>query len=127
MYTIKAGTSISKNANGDITVDLGQVLRNLSGVEQDGEKKSLLQQILEPKEVEDSERDAQKALRIARRIARGDNVTPQEKAFLMRIDPKLAQMAELAKQQGERVQHALENASSNSTRRILESRLLCCI
>ncbi|MCI9532699.1 MAG: hypothetical protein HFH38_13405 [Lachnospiraceae bacterium] len=119
MYTIKAGTSISKNANGDITVDLGQVLRNLSGVEQDGEKKSLLQQILEPKEVEDSERDAQKALRIARRIARGDNVTPQEKAFLMRIDPKLAQMAELAKQQGERVQHALENASSKEEQQVI--------
>ena len=46
MFTIKAGTSTSKTANGDIIVDMGQVLRNLSGVEQDKEKKSLMQQIL---------------------------------------------------------------------------------
>ncbi len=39
MFTIKAGTSPAKTANGDIIVDMGQVLRNLSGVEQDKEKK----------------------------------------------------------------------------------------
>ena len=109
MFTIKAGTS---TANGDIIVDMGQVLRNLSGVEQDKEKKSLMQQILEPKEVDDSSRDTKKALQIAKKIARGESVTSQEKAFLMRVDPKLAQMAELAKQQGDRVKHALESASS---------------
>ena len=112
MFTIKAGTSTSKTANGDIIVDMGQVLRNLSGVEQDKEKKSLMQQILEPKEVDDSSRDTKKALQIAKKIARGESVTSQEKAFLMRVDPKLAQMAELAKQQGDRVKHALESASS---------------
>ncbi len=112
MFTIKAGTSPAKMANGDIIVDMGQVLRNLSGVEQDKEKKSLMQQILEPKEVDDSSRDTKKALQIARKIARGEPVTPQEKDFLMRVDPKLAQMAQLAKQQGDRVKHALESASS---------------
>ena len=112
MFIIKAGTSPAKMANGDIIVDMGQVLRNLSGVEQDKEKKSLMQQILDPKEVDDSSRDTKKALQIARKIARGEPVTPQEKAFLMRVDPKLAQMAELAKQQGDRVKHALESASS---------------
>ena len=112
MFTIKAGTSPAKTANGDIIVDMGQVLRNLSGVEQDKEKKSLMQQILEPKEVDDSSRDTKKAFQIARKIARGEPVTPQEKDFLMRVDPKLAQMAQLAKQQGDRVKHALESASS---------------
>ncbi len=112
MYTVKAGTGVSRSANGELTVDMGQILRNMTGVEQDQEKKSLIQQLIEPKEVDDSERDAKKAMQIARRIARGENVTPQEKAFLMRIDPRLAQMAELARQQGERVQHALENAQS---------------
>ena len=112
MFIIKAGTSPAKMANGDIIVDMGQVLRNLSGVEQDKEKKSLMQQILDPKEVDDSSRDTKKALQIARKIARGEPVTPQEKDFLMRVDPKLAQMAQLAKQQGDRVKHALESASS---------------
>ena len=112
MYTIKAGTSTSKTANGDIVVDMGQILRNLSGVEQEKEKKSLIQQIMEPKEVDDTEKDVKKAVQIARKIARGESVTPQEKEFLMRVDPKLAQMAELARQQGERVKHALKNASS---------------
>lgn len=94
------------------TVDLSQVIRNLTGIEQDAEKKSLIQQILEPKEVEDSQRDARKALEIARRIARGGAVSPAEKNFLMRVDPRLAQMAELARQEGQRIKHALEQAST---------------
>lgn len=97
---------------GNVTVDVGQVIRNVTGVETDEEKKSFLQKILEPEAVEDSEKDARKAQKIARKIARGETVTPQEKAFLMKFDPKLAQMAELAHQQGERVKHALQNASS---------------
>ena len=97
---------------GKVTVDLGQVIRNVTGVETDEEKKSFLQKILEPEAVDDSEKDARKAQKIARKIARGENVTPQEKAFLMKFDPKLAQMAELAYQQGERVKHALQNASN---------------
>lgn len=97
---------------GKVTVDLGQVIRNVTGVETDEEKKSFLQKILEPEAVDDSEKDARKAQKIARKIARGENVTPQEKAFLMKFDPKLAQMAELAHQQGERVKHALQNASN---------------
>ncbi len=97
---------------GNVTVDVGQVIRNVTGVETDEEKKSFLQKILEPEAVDDSEKDARKAQKIARKIARGETVTPQEKAFLMKFDPKLAQMAELAHQQGERVKHALQNASS---------------
>lgn len=97
---------------GKVTVDVGQVIRNVTGVETDEEKKSLLQKILEPETVDDGEREAKKAQKIARKIARGETVTPQEKAFLMKFDPKLAQMAELARQQGERVKHALQNASS---------------
>lgn len=97
---------------GKVTVDVGQVIRNVTGVETDEEKKSLLQKILEPETVDDGERDAKKAQKIARKIARGETVTPQEKAFLIKFDPKLAQMAELAHQQGERVKHALQNASS---------------
>ncbi len=97
---------------GKVTVDVGQVIRNVTGVETDEEKKSLLQKILEPETVDGGERDAKKAQKIARKIARGEAVTPQEKAFLIKFDPKLAQMAELAHQQGERVKHALQNASS---------------
>lgn len=97
---------------GNLTVDVGQVIRNVTGVETDEDKKSFLQKILEPDTVDDSERDAKKAQKIARKIARGESVTPQEKAFLMKYDPKLAQMAELAHEQGERVKHALQNASS---------------
>lgn len=101
-------------AVGNVTVDVGQVIRNLTGVETDEDKKSFLQKILEPEEIDDSARDAKKAEKIARKIARGESVTPQEKAFLMKTDPKLAQMAELARQQGERIKHALQNASSKT-------------
>ncbi len=97
---------------GNVTVDVGQVIRNVTGMETDKEKKSFLQKVLEPEAVDDSEKDARKAQKIARKIARGESVTPQEKAFLVKFDPKLAQMAELAHQQGERVKHALQNASS---------------
>lgn len=97
---------------GNLTVDVGQVIRNVTGVETDEDKKSFLQKILEPDTVDDSERDAKKAQKIARKIARGESVTPQEKEFLMKYDPKLAQMAELAHEQGERVKHALQSASS---------------
>lgn len=99
---------------GNVTVDVGQVIRNLTGVETDEDKKSFLQKILEPQEVDDSAKDAKKAEKIARKIARGESVTPQEKAFLMKTDPKLAQMAELARQQGERIKHALQSASSKT-------------
>lgn len=102
----------AKVAIGDLTVDVGQVIRNLTGVETDREKKSLLQKILEPKEVEDESAEIDKAKKIARKIARGESVTPQEKALLMRVDPKLAQMAELAHKEYERIKHALQSASS---------------
>lgn len=107
--TMKAKVTV-----GNVTVDVGQVIRNLKGVETEEDKKSFLQRVLEPQEVDDSERDAKKAEKIARKIARGETVTPQEKAFLMKTDPKLAQMAELARQQGERIKHALQNASTKS-------------
>ena len=99
---------------GKVTVDVGQVLRNVTGVETDKEKKSFLQKILEPKEVDDSSSEIKKAEKIARKIARGESVTPQEKALLMRVDPKLAQMAELAHEQGERLKHSLQQASSKT-------------
>lgn len=102
----------AKVAIGDLTVDVGQVIRNLTGVETDREKRSLLQKILEPKEVEDESAEIDKAKKIARKIARGESVTPQEKALLMRVDPKLAQMAELARKEYERIKHALQSASS---------------
>ncbi len=94
------------------SVNLSQVIRNVTGVEQIKEKKSVLQQLLEPKEVEDSQKDVKKALEIAKRIARGAPVSPEEKRFLMQVDPKLAQMAELARQEGERIKHALSQAST---------------
>ena len=99
---------------GKVTVDVGQVIRNVTGVETDKEKKSFLQRILEPEEVDDSSSEVKKAEKIARKIARGESVTPQEKALLMRVDPKLAQMAELAHEQGERIKHALQQASSKT-------------
>lgn len=97
---------------GDVTVDVGQVLRNVTGVETDEEKKSFLQKVLEPEGTDDGSRDAKKAEKIARKIARGESVTPQEKAFLMKFDPKLAQKAELAHKEGERLKHALRQAAS---------------
>ena len=97
---------------GKVTVDVGQVLRNVTGVETDKEKKSFLQKILEPKEVDDSSSEIKKAEKIARKIARGESVTQQEKALLMSVDPKLAQMADLAHDQGERLKHSLQLASS---------------
>ncbi|MEY8515526.1 hypothetical protein AALC25_01105 [Lachnospiraceae bacterium 29-84] len=118
MYVIKAGEA-AKSANGTLLVDVGQVIRNLTGVEQDEAKKSLLWQVTEPKEVDDSEREAKKAMQIARRIARGEAVSPQDKAFLMRVNPQLAQMAELARQQGERIKHALQEASSKEEKQTI--------
>lgn len=104
----------AKATVGNITVDIGQVIRNLTGVETDKEKKSFLQKALEPEEIDDGTKDAKKAEKIARKIARGESVTPQEKAFLMKVDPKLAQMAELARKEGERIKHALQQASSKT-------------
>ena len=39
-------------------------------------------------------------------------MSPEEKRFLMETDPRLAQMAELARKEGERIKHALSQASS---------------
>lgn len=102
----------AKAVIGNVTVDVGQVIRNLTGVETDREKKSFLQQIMEPEEVDDGSGDAKKAEKIARKIARGESVTPEEKAFLMKYDPKLAQLAELARKEGERVKQSLKQAST---------------
>lgn len=102
----------AKVSDRGVTVDVGQIIRNLTGVETDREKKSLLQKILEPQEVGDDSADLEKAKKIARKIARGESVTPQEKALLMKVDPKMAQMAELAHKEYERIKHALQSASS---------------
>ena len=93
-------------------IDVRQVIRNITGVETDENKKSVLQKLLEPKEIDESEREARKALQIAKKIARGESVTPEEKQLLMKVDPQLAQMAELARKEGERIKHALQQAKS---------------
>lgn len=102
----------TKHQNHRRTIDISQVIRNVTGVERDQEKKSVLQRLLEPKEVDEGQNDAKKAAEIARRIARGAHVSPEEKKFLMETDPRLAQMAELARKEGERIKHALSQASS---------------
>ena len=51
-----------KTKHGDLVVDVGQIMRNLNGVEQEDGKKSILQKLLEPKDVDDSEKDMKKAL-----------------------------------------------------------------
>lgn len=109
---INPGTGNTKRRNGDLVVDISQVMRNLTGVETEESKKSVLQKLLEPKEVDDSEKKAQKAMRIAKKVARGEPVTPEEIQLLREVDPKLAQMAELARKEGERIKHALQQASS---------------
>lgn len=112
MYIMEPKAAGVKTKHGDLVVDVGQIMRNLNGVEQEDGKKSILQKLLEPKDVDDSEKDMKKAQRIAKKIARGEPVTPQEKQFLRQVDPKLAQMAELARKEGERIKHALQQASS---------------
>lgn len=105
-------TGTAKRRNGDLLVDVNQVIRNLTGAETDDNKKSVLQKLLEPKEVDENERDARKILQIAKRIARGESVMPEERELLRRMNPQLAQMAELARKEGERIRHALQQASS---------------
>lgn len=97
---------------GNLIVDIGQVIRNLTGVETEEEKKSVLQKLLDTKKVDDSNKEEEKAIKIAKKIARGESVTAEEKALLLRVNPRLAQMAELAKKEGERIKHALQQASS---------------
>ena len=96
MNMINVGVDVAKRKSGDLSVDISQVIRNITGSEMDENKKSVLQKLLEPKEVDDSEKEARKLLQIAKRIARGESVTPEEKQLLMRMNPQLAQMAELA-------------------------------
>lgn len=104
--------SREKAGKSGLTVDISQIIRNFTGAETDDSKKSVLQKLLEPKEIDDSEKEAKKALEIAKKIARGDSVTPEEKQFLMRANPQLAQMAELARKEGQRIKSALQQASS---------------
>ena len=94
------------------SVDLSQVIRNVTGVEREQDKKSVLSQLLQPKGIDDSQRDVKKALEIARKIARGAHVSPEEKKFLMQTDPRLAQMAELARKEGERIKQSLSQAKT---------------
>ncbi len=112
MNMINVGVDVAKRKSGDLSVDISQVIRNITGSEMDENKKSVLQKLLEPKEVDDSEKEARKLLQIAKRIARGESVTPEEKQLLMRMNPQLAQMAELARKEGERIKHALQQAES---------------
>ncbi len=94
------------------SVDLSQVIRNVTGVEREQDKKSVLSQLLQPKGIDDSQRDVKKALEIARKIARGAHVSPEEKKFLMQTDPRLAQMAEMARKEGERIKQSLSQAKT---------------
>lgn len=112
MNIMNPQTAVTKRKTGDLTIDLSQIVRNFTGAETDDNKKSVLQKLLEPKEVDKNQRDAQKILQIAKRIARGESVTPEEKELLRRMNPQLAQMAELARKEGERIKHALQQASS---------------
>lgn len=112
MNIMSPQSAVTKNKAGDLTVDISQIIRNFTGAETDDNKKSVLQQLLEPKEVDKGRRDARKLLQIAKRIARGESVTPEEKELLRRMNPQLAQMAELARKEGERIRHALQQASS---------------
>lgn len=112
MNIMSPQSAVTKNKAGDLTVDISQIIRNFTGAETDDNKKSVLQQLLEPKEVDKGQRDARKLLQIAKRIARGESVTPEEKELLRRMNPQLAQMAELARKEGERIRHALQQASS---------------
>ena len=68
-------------------MDISQVIRNVTGVERDQEKKSLLSRILEPEEVDDGQNDAKKAAEIAKKIARGAHVSPQETTSAARLCP----------------------------------------
>ena len=111
MNIMNPQTAATKRKTGDLTVDITQVIRNFTGTETDENKKSVLQKLLEPKEVDKNERDARKILQIAKRIARGESVSPEEKELLRRLNPQLAQMAELARKEGERIKHALKQAS----------------
>ena len=112
MNVMNPQTAAAKRKTGDLTLDLCQIVRNFTGSETDDNKKSVLQKLLEPKAVDKSERDARKILQIAKRIARGESVTPEEKELLRRLNPQLAQMAELARKEGERLRHALRQAAS---------------
>ena len=94
------------------SVDLSQVIRNVTGVEREQDKKSVLSQLLQPKGIDDSQRDVKKALEIARKMARGAHVSPEEKKFLMQTDPRLAQMAEMARKEGERIKQSLSQAKT---------------
>ncbi|MEY8391266.1 hypothetical protein D3Z36_04830 [Lachnospiraceae bacterium] len=102
----------TKRRNRVESVDIARVIRNVTGLEKEQENKSVLQRLMEPMEVDEGQNDAKKAVEIARRIARGAHVSPEEKRFLMETDPRLAQMAELARKEGERIKHALSQASS---------------
>ncbi|WWR20504.1 hypothetical protein V1226_03540 [Lachnospiraceae bacterium JLR.KK009] len=112
MNIVNPQPSGAKAGTGGFTVDISQIIRNFTEAETDDNKKSVLQKLLEPKEIDDSEQEAKKALQIAKKIARGDSVTPEEKQFLMRVNPQLAQMAELARKEGQRIKSALQQASS---------------
>ncbi len=90
----------TKRQSKGTSVDISQVIRNVTGVERDQEKKSLLSRILEPEEVDDGQNDAKKAAEIAKKIARGAHVSPQEKQFLMQVDPILAQMQRRRERKG---------------------------
>ena len=102
----------TKRRNRVESVDIARVIRNVTGLEKEQENKSVLQRLMEPMEGDEGQNDAKKAVEIARRIARGAHVSPEEKRFLMETDPRLAQMAELARKEGERIKHALSQASS---------------
>ncbi len=67
--------------------------------------------ILQPKE-EKEEPDMAKAMKIARKIARGEAVSLKERSYLQKYFPLLLREAELARQEGERVKAQLQSARS---------------
>ena len=46
----------TKSGKGVLTIDISQIVRNFTGAETDENKKSVLQELLEPKEIRSEER-----------------------------------------------------------------------
>lgn len=53
-----------------------------------------------------------KAENLAKKLARGEALTDEEKAFLERVNPELLKEAQRAKEEGERLKQSLKNAKS---------------
>ena len=71
MNIVNPQPSGAKAGTGGFTVDISQIIRNFTGAETDDNKKSVLQKLLEPKEIDDSEQEAKRHCRLPRRLPEG--------------------------------------------------------